>query len=113
MKQPHTVPLSRQAMEILRFPHSIRRSDIYFFPSVPSPLRHMSECTMSHALRRLGFSREEMSPHGFRAMATTLLDESGFWHPDAIERSLAHGEKNSVRAAYHRGAHWAERVEMA
>jgi hypothetical protein len=54
-----------------------------------------------------------MTSHGFRAMASTLLNESGLWHPDAIERALAHGEKDRVRAAYHRGAHWAERVRMA
>lgn len=113
MKLPHTVPLSRQSLEILRFLWSIRRSDLYLFPSVRSPRRCMSEITMNQALRRIGFSPEEMTPHGFRALATTLLNESGLWHPDAIERSLAHGEKNSVRAAYHRGAHWEERVRMA
>jgi hypothetical protein len=113
MKLPHTVPLSRQSLDILRFLWSIRRSDLYLFPSVRSPRRCMSEITMNQALRRMGFSPEEMTPHGFRALATTLLNESGLWHPDAIERSLAHGEKNSVRAAYHRGAHWEERVRMA
>lgn len=54
-----------------------------------------------------------MTSHGFRAMASTLLNESGLWHPDAIERALAHGDTNRVRAAYHRGADWAERVRMA
>lgn len=54
-----------------------------------------------------------MSAHGFRAMASTLLNESGKWHPDAIERALAHKDTDSVRAAYHRGTHWKERVEMA
>ena len=54
-----------------------------------------------------------MTAHGFRAMASTLLNESGKWHPDAIERALAHGDRDQVRAAYHRGAHWPERVEMA
>jgi integrase len=53
-----------------------------------------------------------MTAHGFRAMASTLLNESGKWSPDAIERALAHKDKDSVRAAYHRGAHWKERVEM-
>jgi len=56
---------------------------------------------------------DEMMAHGFGAMASTLLNESGKWHPDAIERALAHGDSNKVRAAYHRGAHWNERVEMA
>lgn len=54
-----------------------------------------------------------MTAHGFRSMASTLLNESGKWSPDAIERALAHADTDSVRAAYHRGAHWKERVEMA
>jgi integrase len=73
----------------------------------------MSENTVNAALRRLGFSGDEMTAHGFRAMASTLLNESGKWHPDAIERALAHKDNDSIRAAYHRGAHWKERVEMA
>ena len=73
----------------------------------------MSENTVNAALRRLGYSGDEMTAHGFRAMASTLLNESGKWSPDAIERALAHKDKDAVRAAYHRGAHWSERVEMA
>ena len=56
---------------------------------------------------------DEMTAHGFRAMASTLLNESGKWHPDAIERALAHRDSDQVRGTYHRGAHWAERVAMA
>ena len=59
------------------------------------------------------YATDEMTAHGFRAMASTLLNESGKWHPDAIERALAHGDSDKVRAAYHRGAHWKERVAMA
>ena len=73
----------------------------------------MSENTINAALRRLGYSGDEMTAHGFRAMASTLLNESGKWSPDAIERALAHKDKDAVRAAYHRGAHWQERVDMA
>ena len=73
----------------------------------------MSDNTINAALRRLGYASDEMTAHGFRAMASTLLNESGKWHPDAIERALAHGDDDKVRAAYHRGAHWKERVEMA
>jgi integrase len=73
----------------------------------------MSENTLNAALRRLGYGTEEMTSHGFRAMASTLLNESGKWSVDAIERALAHGDSNTVRAAYHRSAHWAERVQMA
>ena len=61
----------------------------------------------------MGFAAEEMTAHGFRAMASTLLNESGKWSPDAIERALAHKDGDHVRAAYHRGAHWQERVAMA
>ena len=73
----------------------------------------MSENTINAALRRLGYSSNEMTAHGFRAMASTLLNESGKWHPDAIERALSHRDTDKVRAAYDRGTHWKERVEMA
>ena len=85
----------------------------YLFPALHTTQRPLSDNTLNVALRRLGFDHDEMTSHGFRAMASTLLNESGLWHPDAIERPLAHGEKDRVRAAYHRGAHWAERVRMA
>ena len=75
--------------------------------------RPMSENTLNAALRRLGYASNEMTAHGFRAMASTILNESGKWSPDAIERALAHGDSNKVRAAYHRGAHWKERVAMS
>ena len=73
----------------------------------------MSENTVNAALRRLGFTGDEMTAHGFRATASTLLNESGKWSADAVERALAHKDKDRVRAAYHRGLHWPERVEMA
>ena len=73
----------------------------------------MCENTLNSALRRLGYARDDMTSHGFRATASTLLNESGQWNPDAIERALAHQDRDNVRAAYHRGTHWAERVRMA
>jgi integrase len=73
----------------------------------------MSENTINAALRRLGYSGSEMTAHGFRALASTLLNESGKWNPDAIERALAHKDVNATRGTYHRGAHWQERVQMA
>lgn len=112
-RQEHAVPLSRQALELLRTAHGYTGEERYVFPSIRTPLRPMSENTINGALRRLGFSGDEMTAHGFRAMASTLLNESGKWQPDAIERALAHKDKDQVRAAYHRGQHWAERVEMA
>jgi len=113
MKQPHAVPLSRQVLFILQDLRSLARSSEFLFPALHTTLRPLSDNTLNVALRRLGFSQDEMTSHGFRALASTLLNESGLWHPDAIERALAHGERDRVRAAYHRGAHWAERVRMA
>ncbi|GGC11569.1 integrase [Novosphingobium endophyticum] len=113
MRKPHHVPLSRQSIAILQEIQSITGSSGYVFPSMRSRTRPMSENTLNAALRRLGYASNEMTGHGFRAMASTLLNESGKWSPDAIERALAHGDSDKVRAAYHRGAHWKERVAMA
>lgn len=113
MRRPHRVPLSRQSVELLRQVHEITGPAGYVFPSIRTRARPMSENTINAGLRRLGFAGDEMTAHGFRAMASTLLNESGKWHSDAIERALAHGDEDRVRAAYHRGAHWKERVEMA
>ncbi len=109
----HTVPLSAQAQTLLNDVREYTGGGKYVFPSLRTTREPMSENTINGALRRLGFSGDEMTAHGFRAMASTLLNESGKWHPDAIERALAHKDKDQVRAAYHRGAHWAERVTMA
>jgi len=109
----HVVPLPRQAIAFLEEIADYSGSGRYVFPSLRTGARPMSENTVNGALRRLGYSGEEMTAHGFRAMASTLLNESGKWSPDAIERALAHKDKDIVRAAYHRGAHWNERVEMA
>lgn len=113
MKQAHAVPLSRQVLYLLQDLRSLAREGEFLFPALHTTTRPLSDNTLNVALRRLGFEHDEMTSHGFRAMASTLLNESGLWHPDAIERALAHGEKDKVRAAYHRGAHWAERVRMA
>jgi integrase len=113
MRKPHHVPLSRQSIAILEEIRSITGPAGYVFPSMRSRTRPMSENTLNAALRRLGYASDEMTAHGFRAMASTLLNESGKWSPDAIERALAHGDSDKVRAAYHRGAHWKERVAMA
>jgi integrase len=72
----------------------------------------MSNNTINAALRRLGYSKDQMTGHGFRAMAATLLNEMGTWNPDAIERQLAHADGNSIRRAYARGQYWDERVRM-
>jgi integrase len=111
--QEHAVPLSKQAVALFREAGALTGGGRYVFPSIRSPANPMSENTVNAGLRRLGYTGDEMTAHGFRSTASTLLNESGKWSPDAIERSLAHKDKDAVRAAYHRGAHWAERVQMA
>jgi integrase len=113
MAREHVVPLSTQSIEILERAKPLSGHGRYVFPSVRTPLRPMSENTINGALRRLGYSNEEMTGHGFRSSASTMLNESGLWSTDAIERALAHGDTDQIRAAYHRGAHWPERVRMA
>lgn len=113
MRKDHLVPLSRQTIKILQEAQLLTGPTGYVFPSVRTRKRPMSDNTINAGLRRLGYTTDEMTAHGFRAMASTLLNESGKWNPDAIERALAHGDSDKVRAAYHRGAHWKERVKMA
>ena len=113
MRRPHAVPLSRQALEHVQELRKLTGWGRLVFPSVRSSQRCMSENTLNAALRRLGYGKDEMSSHGFRAMFSTLANESGLWHPDAIERALAHMETNEIRLAYARGEHWDERVELA
>ncbi len=112
-RKVHHVPLSTQAVDLFRLVHEATGPTGFVFPSIRTRVRPMSENTINAGLRRLGYATDEMTAHGFRAMASTLLNESGKWNPDAIERALAHGDTDKVRAAYHRGAHWKERVEMA
>jgi integrase len=113
MRREHVVPLSKQTVAILKEAQGLTGEGRFVFPSVRTPLRPMSENTLNAALRRLGYGSDEMTAHGFRSTASTLLNESGKWSSDAIERALAHGDSDSVRAAYHRGVHWDERVKMA
>ncbi len=115
MKQRHAhrVPLSSQAMAILREASEISGDGRYIFPKLGSPLKPMCENAINGALRRMGYGPDQMTAHGFRSTASSLLNESGKWSADAIERALSHADGNQVRAAYHRGAHWSERVAMA
>jgi integrase len=113
MKKEHVVPLSTQAVAILTEAQGLTGGGRFVFPGQRTPKRPMSENTLNAALRRLGYGTDEMTSHGFRSTASTLLNESGKWSVDAIERALAHGDTDNVRAAYHRGAHWQERVQMA
>lgn len=111
MREMHIVPLSRQAVEILTGLRQLTGAGKYVFPSLRTRDRPMSENTINAALRRLGYCNEEMTGHGFRAMASTCLNEQG-WHPDIIELQLAHAERNRVRAAYNRATRLAERRKM-
>ncbi len=111
MRRLHRVPLSTQAIEKLQILRRISTSDL-LFPGVRSLSRPISDGTLNAALRRLGYAKDEVTAHGFRATASSLLNEFGSWHPDAIERQLAHVEGNDVRAAYARGEHWDQRVSM-
>jgi len=111
MGELHVVPLSRQAVQILEGLQPLTGSGRYVFPSLRARERPLSENTVNAALRRLGYSNDEMTGHGFRTMASTLLNEQG-WHPDLIELQLAHAERNKVRAAHNRAQRLAERRKM-
>jgi len=112
MRREHRVPLPAQAVAILRDLKELNLNEVLVFPSVRSSRRCMSENTLNAALRRLGYGKDEVTSHGFRATASTLLNESGKWAPDVIERQLGHIEANDVRRAYARGEHWDDRVAM-
>jgi len=111
MKALHIVPLSTQSVAALREVQKATGNGRYVFPSVRTSDRPMSENTVNAALRRLGYTTDEMTGHGFRSMASTLLNEQG-WNRDAIERQLAHGERNAVRAAYNYAEFLPERRKM-
>lgn len=112
-RQPHRVPLSQQALAILREAAELSGGGRYVFPKLGSPLKPMCENAINGALRRMEYGPAEMTAHGFRSTASSLLNECGKWSGDAIERALSHADGNQVRATYHRGAHWSERVAMA
>jgi integrase len=112
MRRPHRVPLARQVLHLLTTLRPLSGKCTLVFPGVRSPSRPISDNTLNAALRRLGYATHEATAHGFIASASSLLNESGHWHPDAIERQLGHLEGNEVRAAYARGEHWDERVSM-
>ena len=111
MRSQHIVPLSTQALTILRELHALTGTGRYVFPGVRTNMRPMSENTVNAALRRLGYTKDEMTGHGFRSLASTLLNEQG-WHRDAIERQLAHAERDAVRAAYNYAEHLPQRRKM-
>ncbi len=112
MRNDHLVPLSRQVIELLEEIKSVKTNSKYLFPSIRSKDRPISDNTLNGALRRMGYKKEEMCAHGFRTIASSLLNESNQFRADVIERQLAHTEKNRVRAAYNRTEYLSERIEM-
>jgi len=112
-REDHAVPLSRQSVALLSSMEAVSNQSEYVFPSARTKLRPMSENAINGALRRLGYAGSEMTAHGFRTTASSLLNESGKWNPDAIERALSHADKNAVRGTYNRSPYWKERLEMA
>ena len=109
MREPHVVPLSRQAVELFRKAKAFASGSRFVFPSLSSLSKPLSDTALNNALRRLGY--DHFSPHGFRRTASTMLNEKG-WRPDIIERQLAHMERNRVRAAYNKATYLSERVKM-
>lgn len=112
MRQPHLVPLSEQAVAILRELHLLTGRGQYVFPGARSPRRPMSNNAINAALRRMGYAKEAMTAHGFRATARTILDEVLNYRADYIEHQLAHAVKDPNGRAYNRTAHLAERRKM-
>jgi integrase len=112
MREPHLVPLAPQAVAILQEIHALTGRGRYVFPSARSPQRPMSNNAVLSALRRMGYATDEMSGHGFRAMAHTVLDEVLHFRPDYIEHQLAHAVKDPNGRAYNRTAHLQERRKM-
>lgn len=113
MRVEHSVPLSKQVISMLQELHAVTGQKGYVFPAIHTRQRPLSENTINASFRRMGFDKDEVTAHGFRSTASTLLNESGLWHPDAIERALGHRDKNKIRATYNRGTYWDERVRMA
>ena len=111
MKEQHVVPLARQSIEILRELQPLTARGRLVFPSLRSADRPLSENAITAALRRMGYTVDEMTWHGFRTVASTCLNELG-WNPDLIELQLAHAERNEVRGAYNRAQRMAERRQM-
>jgi len=111
MRRPHIIPLARQVVAILQELQPLTGRGRYLFPSMRTPARPISENTFNAALRRMGYSKDEMCSHGFRGMASTLLHEQG-WPSGVVETQLAHADRNAVRAAYNHAEHLAERRRM-
>jgi integrase len=111
MRRPHDVPLSKQALAILHDIWVLSDNDGLVLPSIRSRHQPLSENAMNAALRRMGYGKDEMTAHGFRSAASTILNERGF-EPHVIEAALGHQDENAVRRAYNRATYWPERVKL-
>jgi len=111
MRKPHEVPLSRQSREVLQNIWSLSDNGELVFPSIRSNRKPLSENALNSALRRMGYTKEEVTAHGFRSSASTILHERGF-APHVIEAALAHQDENEVRRAYNRAQYWPERIQL-
>ena len=110
-RKPHDVPLSRQALDVIHDMWPLSDDADLLFPSIRSASKPLSENALNASLRRMGFGPDEMTAHGFRATASTMLNEREF-NPDVIEAALAHQHENEIRRVYNRAAYWKERVAM-
>lgn len=111
MKRPHVVPLSDWALETLEELRENNPNSSLIFPSPRCLTKPISNNTLSLAMKRMGYAGRA-TPHGFRSLASSVMNESGLFNTDAIERQLAHQEKNAVRAAYNRAEYLDERHKM-
>jgi integrase len=111
MRNPHVVPLSSQSIEILKDLHGRTGKHGFVFFSPANKSKHISNNAVLSALKRMGYAGR-MTGHGFRALASTVLNEQRKYHPDIIERQLAHADRNEVRAVYNRAEYLLERRKM-
>jgi len=112
MRREHHVPLSRQAVEIIKEIRELYGEGVFVFPSMMSGKKLLSENSMNSALRRMGIGGHEHTAHGFRSSASSILNECGEFKPDAVEAQLAHLDGSTVRRVYNRATYWEERVRM-
>ncbi|MCB1543790.1 MAG: tyrosine-type recombinase/integrase [Rhodoblastus sp.] len=111
MRRPHDIPLSPQALEVLREIWPLSEHHELIFASIRSPIKPLSEAAMNSALRRMGYTQDEMTAHGFRSSASTILNERGF-NRDVIEAALGHQDEDDVRRAYNRSKYMKQRIEL-
>lgn len=113
MRRPHKVPLTKSSLLLLEELREMTGWGEFLFPAQTSSKKPMSDNTMNQALVRMGFRKDEVTPHGFRSTFSTFANESGLWAPDVIEAYCARQDRNAVRRAYNRSIYWDERVKLA